>query len=645
MTKRNIYLVQVDILRKSPTFCSAYLPYSAGALWAYAKQSAAVASNCALREIFFLRDPVAGVAARMEDPFLVGFSCYCWNTEYNKALAQAVKGLFPHCHIVFGGHNVLPGGAMLEDLPYVDFVVHGEGEIGFRALLEQLCGQSPDFQGIPGLSYRTSQTIATNPEAALESLADCPSPYLEGIFDPLVAAHPEIQWSTVWETNRGCPHHCVYCDWGQHKARVRQFSTERVMAEIGWMSENKVEYIWCADANFGILERDEAIVDALAAALARKGYPQVFLSQTTKHLNERLFRIVGKLNESGLEKLGPNLAVQSLSPAVLENIGRKNMDDETIAMWIRRYRQAGCRTHTDLILGLPGETLQSFCAGVEKLFVLGQHEGIVYYPCNLLPNAYMADPAYREKHRIRTTRHTMKQTMESDPEAEHILEFMYTIDETATMPHADWLTANYFIALALGAHSYGLLRLAAMYLHTEKIASYADFYLRLLGFCHENPDTLLGDAMARMEQNFNDFAQGKESQPLQIPGFSFGRMVEDMYFFSRAVLEMDRFYKGAAAFLEQFGLEPDLFAQLLRYQRESIVLPGMAEKTLDFGYDFPAYFSAIYDGHPVPLQRKAVRLRFSSPFDLSTIEKYYNVIVRLGRYTSQSLYAPAYLPL
>ena len=649
--KRNIYLVQVDTLRKTPMFCTIYLPYAAGALWAYAKQAPGVAASYGLRELLFLRDPVDGVAARMEDPFLVAFSCYCWNTEYNKALAQAVKRAFPDCRILFGGHNVPPGGAMLDELPYVDFLIHGEGEIPFQALLQALCEEAPDFEAVPGLSRRVGQTTATNPDAMPESVADFPSPYLEGIFDPVVAAHPAIQWSAVWETNRGCPHRCTYCDWGRYQARVRQFSMERILAEIEWMSANKIGFVFCSDANFGILPRDETILDALVAARGRTGYPRAFSVQTTKTLDERVFRINEKLYKSGLEKLGPNLSMQSLSPVVLQNIGRKNIDGETLSRWIRRCRQAGYRCYTDLIVGLPGETLQSFCAGVEKLFALGQHEGIRYFTCNLLPNAHMADPVYREKHKLRTTRKSLKLAMENEPEANQIDEFIDTVDETAAMPHADWLTANYFMALAQAAHGYGLLRLAAMYLHTEKIVPYADFYLRLLDFLHGHPGTLPGRAMARMEQNFSGIAHGREPEPLQIPGFSFGRMLEDQYFFSCAVLEPDRFYADVEPFLRQFGLDPHLFAQLLRYQRESILLPGAAsdtgpgaEKILAFDYDFPAYFGAIYDGCPGPLKKEAIRLRFSVACDLSSAEKYYDTIVRLGRHSSNAFFQTEYLP-
>jgi len=640
--KKNLYLVQVDIARKLPARTTAYLPYAAGALWICARQARAVAEAFTLRDMLFLREPVDRVIARMEAPYLVGFSCYSWNTEYNKALAQAMKKRFPSCLVLFGGHNVPPGGAMLEELPYVDFLMHGEGELGFRALLTELAKQNPDFERVPGLSWRGGE----NPARALDSLESVPSPYLEGVFEPIIAAHPEIQWSTVWETNRGCPSNCVYCDWGSQDTRLRQFPMKRLLAEIEWLTAHRVEYVFCADANFGILPRDEEILDAWVTARARTGYPDVLECLTTKTPGERLFRIVEKLNRSGLDRVGPDIAMQSLSPLVMRNVGREALEEETFSRWIRRFRRAGYRTHTDLILGLPGETLQSFCAGVEKLFALGQHEGVQFFLCNLLPGAAMAVPAYREKHRIRTARVPLKPLLEDAPATERIDEFCDVVTETAAMPHEDWRTAAHFLFLAQAAHGFGLLRLVAMYLHTQGISSYSNFYLRLLEFCRAHPQTLPGEVMARVEQSFAEGIHGREPAPLQIPGFSFGRMAEAQYFFSRAVLAPERFYADIEPFLRQFDLEPELFEQLLRYQRESVVVPGAAlgaEKALEFGYDFPAYFNAIYGGEPMPLQKKTVRLRFRVPRDLSTAEKYYDAVVHNGRFSNNAFYAVEYV--
>jgi len=642
MKQRNIYLVQVDTLRKFPTHTTIYLPYATGVLWAYARQSALVQDTYALADLLFMRDSIDDVVSRMDAPFLVGFSSYIWSTEYNKALAEAVKRAFPACKILFGGHNVPPGGEMLEEFPYIDYLLHGEGEIPFQTLLEELAKDTPDVSAVPGLSYRTDGGTATNAETALASVENSPSPYLEGLFDPIVAAHPDIYWSAVWETNRGCPHHCAYCDWGQHNAAVRQFSMERLLAEIQWMSEHRVSFVYGADANFGILPRDEELLNQLAEARTRTGFPRMFDVNTVKAINERMFRITKKFNESGLDKTGMSLAVQSLSTEVLHNIGRKNIDDETLGYWIRRCRQEGWRTHTDLILGLPGETLQSFCAGVERLYALGQHEGIRYFPLALLPNTLLATPAFREKYQFRITRRINNQTMEVSKES--IPEYIDTVIETSTMTQADFMTAFYFMFLTGGAHSFGLTRLLAMYFHVEKIVPYADFYMSLLHFCHEHPRMRLGETMARTEKNFDDLANGEEPEPLEIPGFSFGRMGEDQYFLARAVLEPERFYDDIAAFLQQFHLEPALFAQLLRYQREAVLMPNAQEKTLSFEYDFPAYFEAIYNGSPAPLEKKAVRLQFSFDGDVSTAQKYFHTIIQLGRFSNKTFYQTTYVP-
>ena len=139
-------------------------------------------------------------------------------------------------------------------------------------------------------------------------------------------------------------------------------------------------------------------------------------------------------------------------------------------------------------------------------------------------------------------------------------------------------------------------------------------------------------------------ANGNEPEPLEIPGFSFGRMADDQYFFSRAVLESERFYTDITTFLQCFKLEPGVPEQLLRYQRESILTPGAVEKILDFDYDFPSYFEAILDNNPIPLERRAMRLRFTFDDDISTAQKYFHTVIQLGRFSNKVFFGIEYLP-
>ena len=84
-----------------------------------------------------------------------------------------------------------------------------------------------------------------------------PSPYLEGTFEDLFRKY-DYKWTPTWETNRGCPFKCTFCDWGSAIAsKVRNFEEERLYKEIDYFSEKKIDLVFGADANFGILKRDK----------------------------------------------------------------------------------------------------------------------------------------------------------------------------------------------------------------------------------------------------------------------------------------------------------------------------------------------------------------------------------------------------
>ena len=109
---------------------------------------------------------------------------------------------------------------------------------------------------------------------------DYPSPYLEGLFDDIL--QDDVTFSILFETNRGCPNNCSYCDWGALGSRVRLFPLEKVLAEIDWMVANKIDYIYCADANFCLFSRDKQIVDYIVESNRKYGYPKFFHVNFTK---------------------------------------------------------------------------------------------------------------------------------------------------------------------------------------------------------------------------------------------------------------------------------------------------------------------------------------------------------------------------
>ena len=122
---------------------------------------------------------------------------------------------------------------MLEECSYIDYLLHGEGEIVFRRLLRSLINLD-NAEEIPGISMRTESGIITNPEM-ISTECNYPSPYLKGYFDDIIKENPDTDFMALIETSRGCPNSCAYCDWSNMKSKIRKFPLERIYGEIEWL--------------------------------------------------------------------------------------------------------------------------------------------------------------------------------------------------------------------------------------------------------------------------------------------------------------------------------------------------------------------------------------------------------------------------
>ena len=123
------------------------------------------------------------------------------------------------------------------------------------------------------------------------------------------------------ETNRGCPFACTFCDWGSLTyAKVKKFPEEKVYQEIEWLGANKIEYIFMADANFGIFpDRDMAITDYILDVQKRTGFPATVNANWHKNAKQNVIEIVKKFISNGFNR-GMTLSVQSMDDDVLKII-------------------------------------------------------------------------------------------------------------------------------------------------------------------------------------------------------------------------------------------------------------------------------------------------------------------------------------
>lgn len=630
MSKKNVYLVQVGFAFDK----SLYVPYAVGALAAYALRDEVIRSDYSFRDFIFRREPLDEVVARLDEPYLIGFSCCVWNFEYNKALARRVKAAYPSCTVVFGGHNVPDDASLLAEESAVDILIHGEGEDPFSRLLRTLPGG--DIHTVPGISYRDNRGLTvTTPQTEQPDIAEYPSPYLTGMFDRLLTDNPDVEFLAVTETNRGCPYRCSYCDWCAGKT-VRFFPMERVKAEFAWLSENKIEYCFCADANFGMFPRDLEIVDFLVNLKTTTGYPNVFRPCYAKNSDENVFHISRKLNLVGMDK-GATLAYQTLSDDALVNVRRKNLTLDKFANLLAKYNDAGIPSYSELILGLPGETYESFCRGICELLEAGQHNSISVYHCEVLVNSELAQKDYAEKHGLVTAKVPFNHIHSADI-AEEVTEYSYLIIGTNTLSNTMWVKANLFSVCVQCFHNLGLLRCFALYQYYEQGMRYLEFYNRLSVFIEETKDTLVHTLFERFENALKDSVTGKWMY--QNPLYGDASWFFEEGAFLEILQDYPRFWREITPFLNALGIPQPLYADLIQYQKAIVNRPFTDATALELEHDLRTYFAHIYSGKTAPvLTKKKNVLRIAPGSTAVSWQEYARETVWYGRRRGATLHS------
>lgn len=625
---RNLYFVQAAISRDNFTV---YLPYATGCLIAYAKQDAEITESYRFNDILFMREEIGDAIKAIEEPFLAAFSCVIGNIEYSKAFAKKLKEAHPECLIIFGGHGVPNHAEILRQYPFIDFAVRGEGERAFSGLLKSLINNS-GFEGITNLAYRSGDDIIINETADYFDISDYPSPYLTGLFDNVFSKYPGVEFHAIIETNRGCPYRCAFCEWCYTK-EIRFFPLERVKKEIEWMSDKKIEYCYCADANFGIAQRDVEIARFVIETRKKNGYPAIFRPTYAKNSNETVFEAGKILNQNGADK-GVTIAYQSLNERTLELIGRKELNIDNYASLEQKYASQNIPTYTELILGLPGETYESFCEGLCRLIEAGQHNSIAVYLCQVYYHALLGDKDYQKQFGIKTAKVPFHR-VHHIPDTNGIQEYFEIVVGTADMDTDDWVKTNMFSIVLQTFHHMGLLRCFALYLHAEQGVEYYDFYNLLLSYITHADGTFLQKLFLGYEQRLRDTETGDWTHVDE----RFGK--SGWYFEEAAFLDLiyvwDDFWPEIRPFLEQFEIPEDLFADMLRYQQFIIRRPDIRTAEADFNYDFINYFERIYNSDYAPLEKKHCHVRFRTAIEVNSWSDYGFKIILGGKRRGETI--------
>ena len=331
----------------------------------------------------------ARAAAACEDPEfppLAGLSVYTWNAAEFAWLAREIRRHCPGAVVVAGGPHVQQAADWL-DREGIGLVVLGEGEAVFQSLLDTPRSRWPELAGIAMLRDDGELVMGAG-RAQRIRLEDLPSP-LEVV--PLCDAEGRPLYDAVsYETTRGCPFRCAFCEWGTGAigTKMLSFPLERVRADFERIVRAGIPNIWLADSNFGALRDDVEKARLICELKAAHGLPRSFATSWSKKHSPRVQEIVLMLHRHGLLPYY-QLALQTLTPRALALCHRENMAANEYEPVAKRMAEAGVPISAELIWGLPGDDLASFEAGLGRLLAVFPDVNIFGY--TLLPGTEFHD--------------------------------------------------------------------------------------------------------------------------------------------------------------------------------------------------------------------------------------------------------------
>lgn len=379
--RRTLLLVQLPIPPLGFETVADNVPLAAGCLAAATGECAAA---CGLQidilppEImtrFGDRALVEFIAARR--PTFVGFTCYLWNVERSLWIARRLKERLPQLAIILGGPEVQTAHPWLWRESGFDAAVCGEGEAVMRHWV-QVCHDRRAWSAVAGL-FVAPEFAAPRP-AAPWKLETAQSPYTAGILVPQ---------GTMWlETARGCRFRCKYCCYHQGAATLRFFAPEEVRKNLRLAVRNAVREVFLLDPTLNQRRDFSEFIDLLFAE-NRQRRLRFSAEMRAENIDEPLAR---RLRQAGFDEV--EIGLQTIEPAARRAINRTG-SIEAFFRGARALREQGIRTRVDLIMGLPGDTIESLRAAVDALIVNEAFDELQLFPLALLPGAPLTTEADR----------------------------------------------------------------------------------------------------------------------------------------------------------------------------------------------------------------------------------------------------------
>ena len=298
---------------------------------------------------FSINEAIQTIAEKIldEEPDILGLGIYIWNAIQTQALIEVIKKVSPKTQIIIGGPEVSYEPFRV-DFSLVDFVLQGEGDTAFYKLCKEITdGTAPSDKII---------------KPVLADLGKIKLPY------QYYTQHDIDNRYIYVEASRGCPFMCEFC-LSSIDEKVRNFDIDILIKEFSTLWDLGVRNFKFIDRTFNLnMKFANAILDFF---LSKEPPYFAHFEVIPDHFPESIKQKIALFPAGALQL---EIGIQTLNNEIANNINRPLKLKKIYENLNFIETQTKAHVHLDLIVGLPGEDLESFGKNLDKLVSISTSE-------------------------------------------------------------------------------------------------------------------------------------------------------------------------------------------------------------------------------------------------------------------------------
>jgi hypothetical protein len=298
---------------------------------------------------FSINDALQSIAEKLltHSPEIIGIGVYIWNAKEVNELLHIIKKISPKTKIILGGPEVTHEPFRV-NFDAADFIIQGEGDIAFYELCRNIVHNIPVQSRVIKMSLPSLKNIAL--------------PYKYYTDDDIQNRYLYV------EVSRGCPFECEFC-LSSMDEKVRAFDLDAVLLEFEKLWQRGARAFKFVDRTFNLnmLTANKILDFFLAKEAPYFAHFEVIPDHFPSSIKE-------KIKQFSHGALQLEIGIQTLNPKIANNISRQLKLDKIKENIRFLENETEAHIHLDLIVGLPGESIQSFGANLNELVSLSSCE-------------------------------------------------------------------------------------------------------------------------------------------------------------------------------------------------------------------------------------------------------------------------------